>query len=65
VSLEVVNGILCHEEDEPKGYADAEAILDGWNYHSLPDGNEVIWAIEKAMQALRACQEMGLDGVGE
>ncbi len=46
-------------------YADAEAILDDWDYHSLPDGEKVIAAIDKAMQALRVCQEMGLDGIGE
>ncbi len=45
-------------------YAKAEAILDDWEYHELPDGQEVISAIEKAVQALRDCQEMGLTGEG-
>jgi len=47
------------------GYADAEHILSDWDYRSLPDGEEVINAINKGLQALRDCQEMGLTGEGE
>lgn len=46
-------------------YAEAEAVLDDWDYRSLPDGDDKIEAIEKAMQALRACQDFGLDGEGD
>ncbi len=44
------------EEPEPKEegeYAEAEGILSDWDYHSLPDGEKVIWAIGKALEALR------------
>jgi len=47
------------------GYAEAESILDDWDYQSLPDGNKVIIAITKAKQALRDCIFFGLDGVGD
>ena len=51
--------------EEEFGYSEAESILDEWDYRSLPDGDKVIAAIDKAMQALRDCQEMGLNGYGE
>jgi len=47
------------------GYAEAEEILDDWDYQSLPDGQQVIDAISKAKQAIRDCLEMGLDGIGD
>ena len=53
------------QEPEEFGYAEAEAILDNWDYHSLPDGEDVIAAISKGMQAIRDCIEMGLNGIGE
>jgi len=46
------------------GYAEAEAVLSNWDYRSLPDGEEVIAAIDKGLQAIRDCLEMGLDGIG-
>lgn len=49
-------------EEESFGYAEAEAILDDWDYRSLPDGQKVINAIDKAKQAIRDCLEMGLNG---
>lgn len=53
------------EATEEKGFAEAESILDEWDYHSLPDGDRVIWAIDKAKQAIRDCLEMGLNGIGD
>ena len=55
------------EEDEAEegGYAEAESILDEWDYFSLPDGEKIISAISKAKQAIRDCLEMGLNGIGE
>jgi len=47
------------------GYAEAEAILDDWDYHSLPDGELIIWAISKGLQAIRNCHELGLDGIND
>ena len=52
------------QEPEGFGYADAEAVLSNWNYRSLPDGEEAIAAIDKGLQAIRDCLEMGLDGIG-
>ena len=53
------------DKEEEDGYAEAETILDQWDYHSLPDGDKVIWAIGKSMQAIRDCLEMGLNGIGD
>jgi len=59
-------GSICEECREGMfGYAEAESILDGWDFHSLPDGEKVIRAIEKGLQAIRDCLEMGLNGYGE
>lgn len=52
-------------EEEESGYAEAEKLLSDWDYRSLPDGGEVIWAIGKGLQAIRDCMEMGLDGKGD
>ena len=54
-----------NEVEDEDGYAEAESILDGWDYRSLPDGQQVIWAIDKAKQAIRDCLEMGLNGIGD
>lgn len=43
-------------------FAEAEAIIDSWDYRSLPDGEQIIEAIDKSKQALRDCQDMGLNG---
>lgn len=51
-------------EDYLAGYEDALTILDHWDYRSLPDGGDVIWAISKAIQAINDCIEMGLNGKG-
>ena len=53
------------EIEDVINYAMAESILDDWDYRSLPDGEKVILAIDKAKQALRDCLEMGLNGEGE
>ena len=61
-----MNEELASEAEETRfGYAEAESILDGWDYDDLPDGDEVISAIMKALQALRDCQELGLNGYGD
>lgn len=36
-------------------YAEAERILDDWDFYQLPDGQKVIDAIIKAKQAIRQC----------
>ena len=53
------------EIEDVINYAMAESILDDWDYRSLPDGEEIIQAIDKAKQAIRDCLEMGLNGIGE
>ena len=52
------------QEPEEFGYAAAEAALSNWDYRSLPDGEKVITASDKGLQAIRDCLEMGLDGIG-
>jgi len=53
------------EIEDVINYAMAESILDNWDYRSLPDGEEIIKAIDKAKQAIRDCLEMGLNGEGD
>jgi len=53
------------EQEAGQGYAEAESILDDWSYRDLPDGEDIIWAIDKAKQAIRDCLEMGLNGEGD
>ena len=46
-------------------YAMAESILEDWDYQSLPDGQDKIEAINKGLQAIRDCIELGLNGYGD
>lgn len=46
--------------DPSMTFAEAERILSSWDYHTLPDGDEIIKAISKTIITLRSCQEMGL-----
>ena len=59
-------GDICPECQEGMfGYAEAETTLEEWDFHSLPDGERVIHAIEKGKQAIRDCLELGLNGYGD
>ena len=48
------------EQEAGQGYAEAESILDDWSYRDLPDGEDIIWAIQFCLE--HASKAYALEG---